>query len=91
MVENGNMVWRKNKSDNNNNGVLDYHDGVDNNRNYDFGWNIDSEPDATTPESLMYKGPSPFSEAENRSLAAFRATFQALGGGGLPLANLWQV
>jgi hypothetical protein len=78
VVEGGDMDWRKNKSDNNGNGILDFHDGVDNNRNYDFGWSIDTDPDATTPESLMYKGPYPFSEAENRCLAAFGIKYKPL-------------
>jgi hypothetical protein len=48
------MLWRKNKCDNDSNGVFDFHDGVDNNRNYDFGWSIDTDPEATTPESLPW-------------------------------------
>ncbi len=63
-VEDGDLDWRKNKADNNNNGLFDFHDGVDCNRNFDFGWNIDDGLAATTPESLMYKGPFPFSEPE---------------------------
>ncbi len=57
MVEDGDTDWRKNKTDNNHNGIFDYHDGVDNNRNYDFGWSIDNGSGRITPESLMYKGP----------------------------------
>jgi hypothetical protein len=68
-VEGGILDWRKNKSDNNGNGIFDFPDGVDNNRNYDFGWDIDSAPDAIVPESLQYKGPYPYSESENRALA----------------------
>jgi hypothetical protein len=68
-VEQGHLVWRKNKSDNDHNGIFDFHDGVDGNRNFDFGWSIDTGLAATTPESLMYRGPTPFSESENRSLA----------------------
>jgi murein tripeptide amidase MpaA len=41
VVEEGNTLWRKNKCDNDENGIFDFHDGVDNNRNYDFGWYID--------------------------------------------------
>jgi hypothetical protein len=68
VVESGDLDWRKNKSDNNGNGVLDYVDGVDNNRNYDFGWSIDAAPDAIVPESLQYKGTAPFTESENRAM-----------------------
>ena len=66
VVEESDQAWRKNKTDNNGNGVFDFPDGVDGNRNFDFGWNIDTGPGATTPESLMYKGPYPFSESECR-------------------------
>ncbi|MCP4581724.1 MAG: zinc carboxypeptidase, partial [candidate division Zixibacteria bacterium] len=68
VVENGDTEWRKNKSDNDSNGVFDFHDGVDNNRNYDFGWDIDDENNSTTPESLMFKGHYSFSESENRAM-----------------------
>jgi len=71
VVEQGDLDWRKNKCDNNLNGIFDYHDGVDNNRNYDFGWSIDTDPAATTPESLMYKGTAPFTQSENIAIAAF--------------------
>jgi len=71
VVEQGNLAWRKNKCDNDRNGIFDYHDGVDNNRNYDFGWSIDTDPSATTPESLMYRGTAPFTQTENIAMAAF--------------------
>jgi hypothetical protein len=77
-VENGSMRWRKNKHDNNNNGVFDSHDGVDNNRNYDFGWNIDAGDSVTSPDSLMYKGTAPFSEAENRAIRDFAWRYRPL-------------
>ncbi|NLI16327.1 MAG: T9SS type A sorting domain-containing protein [candidate division Zixibacteria bacterium] len=78
VVENGITNWRKNKSDNNHNGVFDNHDGVDNNRNYDFGWSIDAGDTVTTPESLMYKGPAPFSESENRAMRDFAWKYRPL-------------
>ena len=68
VVEAGDTDWRKNKSDNNGNGIFDSHDGVDPNRNYDFAWELDTTPEGTTPESLEYKGPYPFSEAEARTM-----------------------
>jgi hypothetical protein len=71
VIENGNTDWRKNTCDNDNNGIFDFHDGVDNNRNYDFGWSIDDSASATTPESLMYKGTAPFTQAENRAIRDF--------------------
>jgi hypothetical protein len=78
VVENGDTDWRKNKSDNNANGIFDYHDGVDNNRNFDFGFNIDTGIAAITPESLMYKGPYAYSEAENRCLRDFGLKYKPL-------------
>jgi hypothetical protein len=77
-VEIGNMLWRKNKCDNDSNGVFDFHDGVDNNRNYDFGWSIDTDPEATTPESLMYKGTAPFTQTENIAMADFAWHYRPL-------------
>jgi len=78
VVEGGNTVWRKNKCDNDSNGVFDIHDGVDNNRNYDFGWSIDNGPEATTPESLMYKGTAPFTQTENIAMADFGWRYRPL-------------
>jgi hypothetical protein len=78
VVEEGDLDWRKNKSDNNGNGIFDFPDGVDNNRNYDFGWDIDNAPDAIEPESLQYKGPYPFSESENRALADIGAKYRPI-------------
>ncbi len=65
-------VWRKNKKDNNKNGIFDYHcgkegrgDGVDLNRNYDYFWeNAGSSIDT----SEYYRGPYPFSEPETQSI-----------------------
>jgi hypothetical protein len=68
VVEGGDTNWRKNKTDNNSNGIFDFPDGVDPNRNYDFGWDLDTTPEGTTPESLEYKGPFPFSESEARTI-----------------------
>jgi hypothetical protein len=67
--------WRKNKRDNNLNGLFDgvlddycvadeypsYPDGVDLNRNYNAGWNNAGSPDSC---SIVYRGPSAFSENE---------------------------
>jgi len=78
VVEDGDLFWRKNKCDNDNNGVFDYHDGVDNNRNYDFGWDIDDEPGSDVPESLMYKGTAPFTQTENIAMAEFGWKYKPL-------------
>lgn len=65
-------VWRKNKRDNNGNGIFDYTcgfegwgDGVDLNRNYDYRWQYAGSPYDT---SEYYRGPYAFSEPETRSV-----------------------
>lgn len=65
-------IWRKNKRDNNKNGVFDYKcvregrgDGVDLNRNYDYLWQNAGSPLDT---SEYYRGPYPFSEPETQSI-----------------------
>ncbi|MCF7796840.1 MAG: T9SS type A sorting domain-containing protein [Lentisphaeria bacterium] len=75
--ENGEWVqdvtYRKNRTDNNNNGIFDYEpgigydfDGVDPNRNYSFNW---IHGDALGVGDYDYfRGPAPFSEAETRSV-----------------------
>ncbi len=71
VVENGDFFWRKNQCDNDSNGIFDYHDGVDNNRNYDLGWDLADEPDAVTPESAQYRGTAPFTQTENIAMFNF--------------------
>lgn len=68
--------YRKNKRDNNNNGIFDFDpqvgrdiDGVDINRNFDFNWvHGDTLMQPPTPESPehydYYRGPEPNSESE---------------------------
>jgi hypothetical protein len=59
--------WRKNKRDNNNNGIFDLDfDGVDLNRNYNFLFDSGGSSD---PGSRSYRGPFPFSESETRAMA----------------------
>jgi hypothetical protein len=70
-VESGNFGWRKNQCDNDSNGVFNFHDGVDNNRNYDIGWVLANAPNAVTPESSMYRGTAPFTQSENIAMREF--------------------
>lgn len=59
-------TWRKNKRDNNRNGVFDIEDdGVDLNRNYDFYWFLGGARDSSYE---YYRGPGPFSENETRAV-----------------------
>lgn len=78
VVELGNLDWRKNKSDNDTNGIFSIYDGVDLNRNYDIGWEFDTTLGGRTPESLMFKGYAPFSESETRAIAAFAQKYKPI-------------
>lgn len=65
IVFEGLETWRKNKRDNNSNGVFDPDsDGVDLNRNYDFNWEFGD----STAASPYYRGSSSFSERETQAL-----------------------
>lgn len=59
--------WRKNRRDTDGDGVLEFGDGIDLNRNYDFNWAHGGSPD---PQSERYRGPHPFSESENQAFAS---------------------
>lgn len=68
------VTYRKNKTDNNLNGVFDFIpgigydiDGVDFNRNYDFNWIFGDA--YLVGDYDYYRGPAPFSEAETRAVA----------------------
>ncbi|MEO0076601.1 MAG: M14 family zinc carboxypeptidase [candidate division WOR-3 bacterium] len=58
-------LWRKNCRDNNQNGIWDFGDGVDLNRNYDFLWSMGG---TLTPSDRNYRGPYPFSENETQAI-----------------------
>ncbi|MBD3288027.1 hypothetical protein GF337_04420 [candidate division KSB1 bacterium] len=58
--------WRKNLRDNNLNSVFDPEtDGIDLNRNYDYNWHKEGDPNC---ESWHYRGPFPFSEKETQAI-----------------------
>jgi hypothetical protein len=60
--------WRKNVRDVNGDGVTGvYPEGVDVNRGYSFNWAMGGSSDPAAPN---YRGPHPFSEAENRAMRA---------------------
>ncbi|RLD20494.1 MAG: hypothetical protein DRI69_06155 [Bacteroidetes bacterium] len=66
--------WRKNKRDNNNDGIFnEKDDGVDLNRNYAFQWGLDDEGSSAAPGSVTYRGDDPFSEPETRAVRDFLA------------------
>lgn len=68
LMPNGGGLWRKNRyvwpNDN-----LPY--GVDLNRNYGFEWGFDNFGSSTDRNSLLYRGPFPFSEPETRAIRDF--------------------
>jgi len=57
--------WRKNARDNNGDGIILAHDGVDLNRNYSTGW---AEPAEDSQYKGNYPGPAPFSEPETKAI-----------------------
>ena len=59
--------WRKNRRDTNGDGIMEFTDGVDINRNYDFNW---AHGGSSDPRSERYRGAYPFSESENRAFAS---------------------
>lgn len=62
---------RKNGRDNNGNGLDDYSDGVDINRNYPFHWHsLGEEGSKSDPSAGWYRGPEPASEPEVRAIMA---------------------
>ncbi|MDD2507181.1 MAG: M14 family zinc carboxypeptidase [Candidatus Cloacimonetes bacterium] len=71
--------YRKNKRDNNNNGILDFDtrvgydiDGVDINRNFDFNWAHGDTLMQPGGDEVYdyYRGPAPMSESENQAIKA---------------------
>ncbi|HKB84523.1 MAG TPA: M14 family zinc carboxypeptidase [Ignavibacteriaceae bacterium] len=76
MAPNGGYMWRKNKKDNDGNGVFsEYYDGVDLNRNYGpyAYWNSSNGGSSTDPGSETYRGTAPFSEFEAAAIRDFLA------------------
>lgn len=72
---------RKNGRDNNGNGLDDFTDGVDINRNYPFRWHSLGETGSKSdPDASWYRGPNPASEPEVRAIMDFadRERFVAL-------------
>lgn len=49
--------------------------GVDMNRNHSVNWGLDNQGSSPDPPSDVYRGPSPASEVETRTIEAFHATF----------------
>lgn len=61
--------WRKNRRPNGDGTI-----GVDLNRNFGYEWGRDDVGSSPNTESLVYRGPAPFSEPETAALEAFIAS-----------------
>jgi hypothetical protein len=60
--------WRKNTRDNDDNGVINYLDGVDLNRNYEWGWGGQCRGSSSLISDSTYRGPGEASEPEVRAM-----------------------
>lgn len=71
------MWWRKNKRDNNNNGIFETWswgygpDGVDLNRNFGYKWRYDNIGSSGDSTSATYRGRKAFSEPESQAIKNF--------------------
>lgn len=64
--------WRKNKSDNDGDGIFDpYKDGVDLNRNFGYKWGNDDAGSSPNPAAANYRGAAAFSEPESQAIRDF--------------------
>jgi hypothetical protein len=61
-------LWRKNRRDNDGDGVVEFWEGVDLNRNFSFMWGYDNSGSSPYESQDSYRGPSAFSEPESRAL-----------------------
>ncbi len=67
--ESSDGYWRKNKRDNDNDGIFEENDdGVDLNRNFSYEWGYDDAGSSPDPTTQTYRGPSPFSEPETQAI-----------------------
>lgn len=77
-----NTNWRKNASDNNENGIFEYNDygpdGVDPNRNYAWEWGGDGSSGDVSEQT--YRGSEAFSEPETQAIRDLLATHHFTSG-----------
>ncbi len=67
--ESSDGYWRKNKRDNDNDGIFEESDdGVDLNRNFSYEWGYDDNGSSPDPTTNTYRGPYPFSEPETQAV-----------------------
>jgi hypothetical protein len=60
--------WRKNNRDNDENGTVNSQDGVDLNRNYEWGWGYQCRGSSSSFSSQIYRGPIEGSEPEAQAM-----------------------
>ena len=75
--------WRKNTRDNNVDGLVDWRDGVDINRNFGFRWGFDNYGSSPAAQSQVYRGTGPFSGAGDSCSQRFLRTSGLSCGGQL--------
>ncbi|MDQ7086980.1 MAG: M14 family zinc carboxypeptidase [Acidobacteriota bacterium] len=68
--------WRKNLRDNDGNGAIDSQDGVDLNRNYQWGWGGQCRGSSSLFASATYRGPRELSEPESQALIEWGRTWR---------------
>jgi hypothetical protein len=61
-------LWRKNARDNDENGRLNWKDGVDVNRNYEWGWGNQCLGSSDVRSMATYRGPAEATEPEARAM-----------------------
>ena len=64
----GHRLWRKNLHDNDGDGAITNHDGVDPNRNFPTDWGLDNEGSSPAFESETFRGEAPTSERETQAM-----------------------
>jgi hypothetical protein len=62
--------WRKNTRDNDSSGTITSADGVDLNRNYEWGWGGQCQGSESNPSYSTYRGPHEGSEPETQAMVA---------------------
>ena len=68
IVFNEDQLWRKNARDNDDNGRVTWKDGVDINRNFEWGWGNQCQGSSDATSAATYRGPFEVSEPETRAV-----------------------
>lgn len=68
LVFNEDNYWRKNAADNDENDRITWKDGVDPNRNYEWGWGGQCKGSSSYTTAATYRGPAEATEPETRAM-----------------------